>query len=290
MPTAKAPDTSVLNDRISAIEDQNKQINSTLQNILAALGALTPPKPNPAASHPRPAQEDVQASDDGWTAEQYWIRLKPYNKQAGIRRMRTLLPEIGRPINGGTGQLGSIPEWVRVDRRTAIAVSRYHQNDNNMSSPFLLDIVTDEERQKIDEAEGRQRMASMGLAGMTPAQVFQQSQKIDYVQPRAGGVHPRRTPPSLAHGAEVYQESPPTAADGHSTALAPTGGRGRALEGLAPTFPPAPVVPTAGAPTPRGEQDGEDFARTAAAAAAVDAQIAHVEGLGPVASGNLRPR
>lgn len=211
--------------------------------------------------------QQLTPAQAGYVEPHYYVRIKPFNKQRGHVRTRQFVRELGRPINGGTGQPGSIPEWVRVSPDIAMSMSIYKQNEEDPMSPPVFDIVTEHERQRIDQAEAQLRAASMGLAGFTPQAIMQTAQQAGQLTAQvAQGAMPPQMPaqrpvPSMMNGAEAYMQQPqqmaPPSMGVPPPPVAPAapavqGGRAAALEGL-PAVPPPPVAVPAPAPPPEME-------------------------------------
>jgi hypothetical protein len=104
-------------------------------------------------------------------APEFWVRVKPYNQKKGFLVKRTRV--LGRLWKGGEGLLpNDIPEWVGVSQEQAEVLSYFHQTDGDDSTPKLFDIVTDAQRQRIDQGEMEQRMIALrvtpqGLGSLT---------------------------------------------------------------------------------------------------------------------------
>lgn len=170
---------------------------------------------------------------EGFTADEYFVRIKPYDPKRKHLRKRQYFAELGRAINGGTGAPGDIPEWVRVNRPQAMALAQYLQDDNDPMSPAVLDVVTPEERTAIDAAEEQHRMAMLGMAGFTPQAMMQAAQRPGHMRARTASFTPKAAPvaqaaqtraaPSLVQGAQAFAPPaplPPAAAAGRMAALA----------------------------------------------------------------------
>ncbi len=191
---------------------------------------------------------DAQIPDsEDFREEYYYVRIKPYDAQKGHVRRRQYFDEIGRAIDGGTGQPGDIPEWVKVTQGQAMALSVYRQNDDNQNSPAVLDIVTEEERERVDHAESQLRAATLGLAGMSPQAILQAAQRSGQInaQVASQGSKAKRSKPSIIQGADAY--SPNEQPIANATAVAQkvpsskNAGRMAALSNM-----PAPPAPSRG--------------------------------------------
>jgi hypothetical protein len=89
--------------------------------------------------------------------------VKPYNPKKGYKVKRTKV--LGKLWIGGEGILpDDIPEWAGVNRAQAEILATFHQTDGDLSTPKLFDIVTDEQRQLIDQREMEQRMMALRIA------------------------------------------------------------------------------------------------------------------------------
>lgn len=246
----KQTDSDPLQDRVVSLELQLEKTNELLRQLLLSQqqqqGAL---------------EEDIYeevGQDRTWDEEQYFVRIKPYNEKRGHLRRRTLVPELGRPINGGTGKIGDIPEWMPVDRARAITLTRYHQDGNNPDSPLVFDICTKRERELIDHREGQQRMAGLGMAGIPPAEVIRRQPQMQ------AKIRPL---PSTVPSAERYGSQAPVIGNTKARTAPPApplqAGRRKALEGVpaVPPLPPAvadmpPPPPAPPARTPRMAKKG----------------------------------
>jgi len=115
----------------------------------------------------------------GFTEPVYFVRIKPYNPRRGCVRKRQFFNELGRAINGGTGEPGDVPEWVQVAPDVAAKLTVYHQNDNDPMSPLVLDFATQAEMLQINQVEEMYRARQLGVAAagpLPPGQFAQQTQ------------------------------------------------------------------------------------------------------------------
>ena len=88
-----------------------------------------------------------------------YARLKIYNKDRGYLLMGITISKWH--FKGGDG-VSSIPEWVAVNKKQAQLLSKVQQTDNP-SSPKAFDIVTPEERFRIDSVEELERKFQLGI-------------------------------------------------------------------------------------------------------------------------------
>lgn len=215
--------------------------------------------------------------------ETVFVRLKPYDPAAGQLVQRASVPEITRPratkrprwdadagqfvqvesvtslprpIQGGTGLPGDIPEWIEVPRSVGIAVLSHRQSGDNPRAPALFDVVTPTERQAIDEAE--QRARERVLAGQDPALVrMSTAAKASRLPGMKGGdTGPAvREAPSLLRGAEAHLQGP-------SVDTSPAARARRQALLQEPPPPPAATLEDsgeAGVEPPRGRNNPEDL-------------------------------
>jgi len=199
-----------------------------------------------------PAFTPVISADERW-----FVRIKPYNKRIGHVRLNQHFHELGKTLHGGTGKFGSIPDWTEVSYGQAIALVKYRQRDGDPNSPQVLDVVTEAERAAIDQAETSQRMASIGAAGMPPAQVLAQAQtqaaaRVHNVSGQSIAPGIEREMPSVLAGAEQFHARVAMPAVAQAAVAAPSipptrSGRAVALQGIevlpatAPVQQPAPA-------------------------------------------------
>ena len=275
-------DEDPLQGRVNALELQLEKTNELLRQTLAAMGMAQQDTAAPA--------EEI-GEDRSWNEDLYYVRIKPHNPKRGHVRRRTLVPELGRPINGGTGKVGDIPEWIPVPRDKAIALTKYHQDDNDLDSPLVFDICTKRERELIDHREAQQRMAGLGMAGMPPAEVLRQQPLLQAkVRPLPSTVTDAERFDSRARQgqmAPVVSPAPPVQA-----------GRRKALEGLdsVPPPPPAPTAVERPAGRPRMSKTGynpdavaEDLSFQAAGHGELDAAIEAASQLSSEPMGRITP-
>jgi len=310
----KSKKTSSPDDRMSALEAQVGQLASAmtgmtenLGNIVAALGRAPAAATGPAAAS-TPGRSTGQGD---WSETYYYVRIKPYNPKRGFVRKRTLVPELGRPINGGTGEMGNVPEWMRVKREAAMALTKYHQKENDLESPRVFDIVTKEQMDEINAREDQQRMSNLGLAGMSPAEVLRQADQGKLTAKVREA--PQRGKPSTVEGSDRFARVQP----GRRDALAgievqPPAPQPMPEEAAPPPPPPPPAVApvtTAKVEEPFPYDDGDDDGAEAPAAparavrnrdvedlsidaarASLDSEMARVAALTEGPMGRVRPK
>lgn len=227
--------SAAFQERISSLEKQLAHMAGMFEQVMSAMGA------GPQDNSQNESAEIGQPSD--WSEDKYFVRIKPYDERRGFKRRRTLVPEIGRPINGGTGKVGDIPEWIPLDRDRAQQLLKYHQDDNDLTSPYVFDIVTARERETIDQREAQQRMASLGMVGIPPAEVLRRGATHE-LQARVGPPPAVRPAPAVVAGADHFSSQARTQqpmARQPLQAEAPVqAGRRQALEGLSAPPPPPP--------------------------------------------------
>jgi hypothetical protein len=229
------------------------------------LPGMPPGYPYPQQLYPGQPMQPGAVPTEG--QPDYYVRIKPYDPQRKQLRTRQFFHELGRAINGGTGQPGDIPEWVAVDAGTASALAQYKQLPEDPMSPLVLDIVTPEQRYQIDAAEAQVRAATLGLSGMAPQAVLTAMQRPGMVAPHVGqgrSVQPsvpqqpqpvQFQTPSMMAGTVEYQQAVTQLQGGqpqyqqapqHQQPVVPDparAGRAAALEGMqsqtvAPQLPP----------------------------------------------------
>jgi len=254
MPTKKGdktPETPDTNEQLlSALGALTQTIANMDQRMQALEAAQATPQPMPAAmpvAHPLQPQPLRAPAAPQPTGQRWFIRIKPYNRQLGHLRLNQYFDEITRLLKGGTGLPGDIPEWVEVPEVVAYSMTKYRQRDGDLSSPQVLDIVTLEQKELIDQQEQHQRMATMGVAGMTPTQVLNSAAQVAQAPTRAmGGMQPAAPPPiqppSMVAGAEAFHAGTPQPLPPVETVPGHMGGRAAALAGLTPAPAPAPVA------------------------------------------------
>ena len=274
------PDAQV---SMAALQQQVSNLSTQLMSLMQLVtaggkvsqGALLAMNTQPAQMFaPMQSMQSLSPQELGFTEPVYYVRIKPYDKQAGHLRKRQYFHELGRAINGGTGKPGSIPEWVPVSAAVAAELSKYKQNPERPNSPYVLDIATPEERQHIDHAESQLRSQQMGLQGMTPQAIQQAAQRAGQINARVGtvpGMQPnqpaQRQAPTMMSGAHAHTIPQPVAmmpqpfaqpyAQPYAQPVSPeNAGRLAAIEGLPMPPPPpiaggalpTPIVPAAGLP------------------------------------------
>jgi uncharacterized coiled-coil protein SlyX len=252
-------------DRLAAVESSVSDIKATLEKLLQAVGAkqVTPAQ---AEATVRQLEQYTQQVANSYYDEdeyggfdpnaEYHVRIKPYDTRpecpSGLRRRRMFAPELGQPLDGGSGQPGDIPPWVVVKGDVACQLLKYRQdpNDNPVypPTPAVFDICTPEEREAIDNAESRMRLSALGMVGLTPQQALAEANKTGTVNaatqplrrrpgrpPGSGPRAPQREAPSLVQGAEQF-------ADATAVRAPIPAARSKALEGLPAAPPPPPPV------------------------------------------------
>jgi len=272
-------------DRITKLENSVALLassvgvmGSSLDNVLAAIGVRQHVPAGPARFEPEASQPRSTRSAGDWNEEEYYVRIKPYNPKRGLVRKRTLVPEIGRPINGGTGDVGDVPEWVRVRVDKAKALTRYRQNDADPDSPAVFDIATFAEMEEVNNREDQQRMAGLGMSGVTPMEVLRQAEQ-GKLKAKIGRDKPAtRDRPSAVEGSDRFASA--------------QSGRRAALDGLAAPVPPPPPAPeiedagdvediddvnTPAPPQMHKNPQAEDLSVEAARGASIDEDIARIE-------------
>jgi hypothetical protein len=265
------PQDTPANDasRVAVLEATVSKMSNMLEQVLQALGAkATPPATTVAAAQQLeqyPQQVASRYYDDEIDPDaDYHVRIKPYddrpNCPSGLRRRRMFVPEIGRPLDGGSGKPGDVPPWIIVKGTIAEQLMKYRQDPNDSpdcpQTPPVFDICTPEERAAIDSVESRLRMATLGMLGMTPQQALEEAAKPGQVTaqtrplrrgrgrpPGSGPRPPQREAPTLVQGAEQFVE--------HKAEI--PAARSKALQGL----PPAPPPPAPPAPV-QDTDDGDD--------------------------------
>jgi hypothetical protein len=230
-----------LEGQVAELTGTLQSMQGMMQHMMEAIGASKPQHVAP----PEPQPVDITTEDWGEEHDTYYVRLKPYNKRRGHLRLRMLVREIGRPINGGTGEVGQVPEWIRLPRDKAAGCKKYHQDDQNPDSPLCFDIATEAQMVEINRQEDQQRMASLGMAGLSPVEILEQADKM---RARAHVKTPNNKL-STVDGAQRFANAQP--------------GRQAALQGLAE---PATIEPAARAqPRPSSKEPAivEDMAQVA---------------------------
>ena len=253
-PAASAFEVDALRAQVANMSSTMETMAKTMETMMAALGARAQDR----GSEPGEMPEASTGTD--WGSELYWVRIKPYNKRRGYLRTRMHVPEIGRPLNGGTGMPGSIPEWVSISRERAVELPKYRQRDGDMDSPPVFDIATEAEMKQINRQEDQLRMANLGMAGLPPAEVLKEAER-GRMQAK---VKPGRERPTKVEGSDRYTE------------VKVSRGRAEALNGF--DTPQAPTTPVIG--------DGKDKStgpvRTSSPSA--DVNLSDVEDLAGMAS------
>jgi hypothetical protein len=218
----RAQEVAMLREQVGALGAQLAQLTQLMTsggklsatNFAAGPGMHASGEPLPRGRMPGyPA--DVPF-DGGPTAEYpdgiYYVRIKPYDPRRGQKRKRQYFHELRRAVNGGTGRPGNIPEWVPVTTEQASALSQYLQDPNDPMSPMVLDIVTPEERELIDRAEGQIRANALGLAGMAPHSVLGAMQRPGMVTAHVGGMQ-RNLRPAAPQPTVLNRGTPSLMAD-----------------------------------------------------------------------------
>lgn len=156
-----------------------------------------------------PAPSFLTGANGGFNDEEYYARIKPHNPKIGHVRMYQYFDELGRRLKGGTGLPGDIPEWILIPRDLAQKLAMYRQREDDPRSPPVLDIVTRDEYYYINEAEELHRKAQLGLAGVAPTMLMNESasnrvraRAIDGRSPDSVG----RGVPSITPGAEQFMQ------------------------------------------------------------------------------------
>lgn len=89
-----------------------------------------------------------------------YVRLKPYNKQAGhlVKRYH-----VAGQLFIGADQAGN-PKWYKVDRQVAAMLAGKRQNHSDPHSQPVFDVATAAEYKAISLRERDLRLVEMGLA------------------------------------------------------------------------------------------------------------------------------
>lgn len=211
-----------LDDRLKALEKERHQQVVQVQQ----------PPQQPMFSYQEVEQEAATLTP----ATYYWIRLKPFNKDLGHLRRGQYIDAIGKVLKGGTGQPGDIPEWVMVNPDVARKVVPMLQDpDRAHVSPFLCDVVTEEERQSIDAQEEAYRMSA---AGMSAPPAGPPRQNIGRIRARRStGNRPSIMAPPQAQNVQALQSHV------QAPQVIPQGMQQIASQAQVP-MPPQPVPPS----------------------------------------------
>lgn len=73
-------------------------------------------------------------------------RVKPYNKRRG---------HLVRILNFKGIKFDATKGWYRVDDATAAAISSIHQDQNDIESPLVFDVMTEGDARNLEKAEAK---------------------------------------------------------------------------------------------------------------------------------------
>lgn len=221
-------------DAITALAAQVAALTQALadmQSQMATMAAIKTPS-SVVASRPD-LRDDV-----------LYLRMKPFNKSSGHLRTRQFVDELQQVVVGGSGKIGEVPVWYAIDPALEPSLKRYRQNDNDPRSDYVFDIVTAEERARIDQAEESMRMSQAGFgAPRDMAARNARARTEDIVSRRAAQAMQPSSQPSIARGAEQFindGNSVPSAARALAQSTSPAAalpqnmtGRAAALQNVA---------------------------------------------------------
>jgi hypothetical protein len=327
-PTGDGAEIAMLREQVSNLTAQLAQMAQMMTSggklgaaafAQPALTHMPYPVPLPGMPPGYPMQPGVYNGGPApmYPEGTYYVRIKPYDKARKQVRRRQFFHELGRCLNGGTGQPGDIPEWIEVEAPVAAALSKYMQFPNDPMSPMVLDIVTPEQRAEIDAAESQVRAQTLGLAGMPPQQVLSAMHRPGMVAAHVGHAahrfYPNQgvpqppapqppPPPSLMAGVAEHQQATAAlaAAQGQPAPVQPMAapaaqpqrniaparaGRAAALQGQPATAAPQVAVEPVGERGVSEDLTGEAIANREIGET-IKAVQPHVEGR----AGTVRPR
>jgi hypothetical protein len=152
-----------------------------------------------------------------------WARLKPKNIKAGHLIERLYFKDV---LYRG----GDRPDWYKVRLELAADLRKVKQEDTNPRSEPAFDLVSDDERKRIDHVENSRRMAMLGLvAAHHQESVSTPLREVDLTEPSATPVAP------IAHAAPAAPVKAPAAFSAETAPPADI----EAGEGRASAIPPA---------------------------------------------------
>jgi hypothetical protein len=133
-----------------------------------------------------------------------WARLQPHNPKQGFCVMRY-------GYRGETYIGGDRPNWYRIDDALADELRSLVQNESDPRSPNLFQVVTAEEKDRINAAEQQQYLIRIGALSQTVVnapQDYPAPREIDRAEAPTGGRAAALPPPRAAEESKTASYGP----------------------------------------------------------------------------------
>jgi len=121
------------------------------------------------------------------TTKFYWARLKPYNPKLGCL-IRTYV------YKSVMYRGGDKPDWYKVSPALATELRLIEQQPGVPRTEKAFDVISDEERARVDRVENDRRMAAMGLISEGARAFSAAPRQVDLTEPAPAAAVPPAPP------------------------------------------------------------------------------------------------